>query len=106
MPTTIALVSDHLRDDLGRAEPVLDREHHRLGPEQRPRALGSGADVHRLGRDHDQVDLAHLGGIRGRTDPHDAAAARPLDTQPVLADGGDVLGPRIDRPDVVTGITE
>ena len=99
------LVSEHFCHHLGRAEPILHREHHRLGPEQRPRALGSGVDLHRLGRDDDQVDRADLGGIRGGTDPDDAVAARPLHTHPVLAYGGDVLSPRIDCPDVVTGIT-
>ena len=62
-----------------------------LRPDERPRALGRRLDVHRLGRDHDQVGLAGLGRVRRRPDRDDAVAARPLDAQAVRADRLDVL---------------
>ena len=98
-----ALVAHHLCDGLGGAEPVLDREHDGFGTEQCARS--PPRRTHRLRRDHDQVDHANVGGS-------DVAPIRTtrlplaLHTQPVLANGGDVLGPGIDCPDVVAGITE
>ena len=43
-PTTTAPAAHHLCDNLGGAEPVLDREHDGLGAEQGPRAPRRGAD--------------------------------------------------------------
>ena len=99
-----ALVAHHLCDGLGGAEPVLDREHDGLGTEQCARALRRGdASPSSRSSTRSTMPTRRFG---GRTDPHDAAAARPLHTAAVLANGGDVLGPGIDCPDVVAGITE
>ena len=63
-------------------------------------------DVVRLGRDHDEIAEADLGRVRGRPDAHRALAARALDAQAACLDGVDVLGPGIDRPDLVARIGE
>ena len=48
---------------LDRSQAVLDRQHDRIRAEQRMRALGGGAYVHRLRRDHDEVYGADLAGV-------------------------------------------
>ena len=62
-----AVVAEHARGGVRAAEPVLDREHERLGPDERRAPSAAAVDVHRLRREHDQLGLARLGRVRRRS---------------------------------------
>jgi len=100
------LLAEHPGDSLGATEPVLDRQHDRLGADERPHRSRRRLDIVRLRRDHDQVADARLGRVGSRADPDRPVAARPLDAETVRADRLDMLVPAVDCPDLVSRVAE
>ena len=97
------LGADDRRDPLAAAETVLDRQHDRVVAEQRHRRGRRGLDVMGLGRDHDEVDGPHLGGVGRGRQRRGPVAAGAGDTQAVAPDRVHVVGPGVDRRHVMAG---
>ena len=105
-PDQDAVVAHDPGHDVGAPEPVLDREHHRVGAEQRACRERRVVHVPRLGRDDDEIDRAHLVRPSSGVDADGQVAARSLHAEPALPDRRDVRLPRVDRPHLVSGAAE
>jgi hypothetical protein len=66
--------------------------------------FGRRLDLGRLRGDDHKIGLADLGRIRGGVEVRHPLAAGAADLQAMLADGGDVLGPAVDGPDIEPGV--
>ncbi len=98
-----ALFTEYCSRRGGAAEAVLDREHDRVGAEERGCGTSSSLDIHRLGRDDDEVGDSHLLNARRGADRDGPITACSGNAKPAPADGVDVLLPRVDGPDLVAG---
>ena len=88
-----------LGDDLLVAEPVLQADDGRVG-EGGARAGHRRPGVQRLGRDQAEVAVREVARVRFRACTRRGEVRQPGDPQPARGDRVDVLGPRVDHPDL------
>jgi hypothetical protein len=77
--TQFRLVSCYLGDALRVVHPVLQRQEHRVGTDQRTNTLCCGVGIVGLDAEEDQIDVTYL--VRGICGPH---RQRELSCQPGL----------------------
>ncbi len=87
-------------------KPVLNSQDDCIVAEQRLHVLRRRCYVHRLGGDDHEIGHAHLVRVGRGLKLDDPISACAFDTQTVSTNRLDMLAPRVDRPNLITRITE